>query len=78
MADVAGSAWLAFASIMLILKPLAVARFFGGIYWKLAQLTSFDSDKTNKEYFVAKNPFWFRVLGFILLAILGLNLLVYK
>ena len=54
-------------SAMLILRPMACARFVGNIYWHMSKFTALGKTEESKKYFFAEKPFWFRILGFILL-----------
>ena len=65
-ADLLGPLLLLAASCILIFKPLAVAKILGDAYWHSGKLTALGKSDETKKYFYSQNPFWFRVLGFLL------------
>jgi len=64
--QIAGPIFLSIISYMLIFTPLTVAKFLGGIYWRMGKFTALGKSDETKKYFYSQNPFWFRVLGFLM------------
>ena len=56
-------------SLFLILKPLPFMNFIGNIYWQLAKFTAIGKSKETKKYFIGENPFWFKIIGTVMLII---------
>ena len=48
---------------LLIFKPMTCADYIGRLYWHMGKYTAFRKTKDTKKYFIAKSPFWFRILG---------------
>lgn len=61
---------MSIVSYMLIFKPMTVAKFLGGVYWRGSKFTALGKSEETKKYFYSKNPFWFRFLGFLLAGLL--------
>jgi|GEM_PF-6365249 len=68
--QIAEPIFLSVVSYMLISKPLAVAKLLGGIYWRMGKFTALGKSDETKKYFYSQNPFWFRVLGFLIAGLL--------
>ncbi len=72
--QIAGPIFLSIVCYMLIFKPITVAKFLGGIYWRMGKFTALGKTEQTKKYFYAQNPFWFRAFGFLLFGLLLLSL----
>jgi hypothetical protein len=73
--QIAGPIFLSIVSYMLIFKPMKVSKFLGGIYWHGSKFTAIGQSEETKQYFYSQNPFWFRVLGILLVGLLFVQLL---
>jgi len=54
---------------LLIFKPLGCAEFIGRLYWHMGRYTALGKTEETKKYFIAKNPFWFRTFGIVILSL---------
>jgi hypothetical protein len=68
--EILGPIFLLIVSYMLIFKPMSVAKFLGGVYWRAGKFTALGKSDETKKYFYAQNPFWFRFLGFLIVGLL--------
>ena len=60
---------------LLIFKPMTVSKYLGEVYWRMGKITALGKSDETRKYFFSKNPFWFRVLGFVMVGVMVLSVL---